>query len=197
MPSFHLDQLSSFGQVAVKLDLEFSELIRLSGQIQRLDIDSDAGLERAVKLLNEFAHHGKNITEGIQSFSKFLEEAREKSEKAAELVAERAQFIHQRKQGQNQLREKLNQLEQNVKATNANLSNFRKGKNELSPGDQGAIRAELERLQVDLKRFLTEANAIKDEANQSNFKGIDRDVTALLDALRSSSRQVDKVISGQ
>jgi len=49
-----VDTLSPFGRLAVTLDTDFSELSRLSGQIQRLDLDTDGDLDHAVKLLNEF-----------------------------------------------------------------------------------------------------------------------------------------------
>jgi chromosome segregation ATPase len=195
MPSIQLDTLSAFGRAALKLDTDFSELTRLGRQIERLDIDSDSGLERALKLLEEFAQHGTNISEGIQHFSKYLQEAREQSEIAAKTVSERAQLVLQRKQQQNQTREKLNQLEEKVKGANASLSGFKK--ENFSESEKRELRAELERLNGDLKTFLAEAQTIKDEAGQSNFKNIERDAQNLLDALRSSSRRVDKVIAGQ
>src|SRR5690349_11854543 len=107
MPALRLDDLSPFGRLAVKLDEEFSALARLSGQIERLVLDSEGDLEHAVKLLNQFAEHGKNITDGIQEFSKVLREAQERSESAAKLVADRAQLIQQRKEQQRALQGKL------------------------------------------------------------------------------------------
>ena len=198
MSSIHFESLSSFGRMAVKLDGYFSELVRLGGQIERLDIGSESGLALAVKLLNQFAERGKNGSEGIQDFSKVLDEARARSEGAARLVAERAQLIRQRKQEQDQIREKLDQVERNVKAANANLASFRKdGKSEFTSGEKLQIKAGLERLNEDLKRFLADVQAIKEAAGQAKFKSIEHDAKNLLDALRSSCRKIDKVISEQ
>jgi hypothetical protein len=196
MASIQLENLSSFGRLAVQLDSEFSELTRISGQLQRLEIDSDSGLDRAVKLLGQFAEHGKNIAEGIQDFSKFLQEVRDQSEAATKVVAERAEVIRQRKEHQNQIQDKLNQITQSLKEANASLSGFRKeGKTEFSAEEKVQIKAQLERFGGEMKKFLVDAHSVKEEASQSNFKGIEREAQALLEALRSSSRKIDKVIS--
>jgi hypothetical protein len=198
MPSLRFENLSSFGRLAVKLDEHFMELTRLSGQIERLDIDSESGLELAVKLLNQFAEHGKNVSEGIQGFSKVLQETRERSEVAVKQVAERAEFIHQRKQQKNQLREKLHQAEQNVKAANANLVSFRNnGKSEFTHEARLQIKAQLERLNEDLKRVLADVQTIKEAAGRLKFKSVEHDAKNLLDALRSSCRKIDKAIGEQ
>lgn len=198
MPSIQLDSLSSFGRAALKLDTDFSELERLSGQLQRVEIDSDSGLDRAVKILEQFAVHGQAIATGIQDFSTLLQEARLRSEAAAKLVSERAELIGQRKGQQNQIREKLNRVEQDVKVVNENLRGMkREGKSEFSEAERNQIRAELERLNGDLKKFLSDVQEIKDAATQSKFKSIERDAQSLLDALRTSSRRLDKAITGQ
>src|SRR5579864_7887089 len=155
MPSLSLDSLSPFGRLAVKLDNDFSELARISAQLQRLEIESDGSLEHAIKLLNQFAQHGQSITDGIQEFARSLQEARERSEAAAKLVAERAQLIQQRKQEQNQVQEKLTQLEEEVKAANASLAGLRKRDNGgYSDEEKLQIRAQLELLNSQLSGFI-------------------------------------------
>src|SRR4051812_45259090 len=116
MASINPEHLSPFGRSALKLDGDFSELVRIGGQLQRLELDSDSGLEHAIKLLGQFAQHGQAIAAGIQDFSRSLQELREKSEAAAKLVSERAQAIQQRKQLREQIREKLARVEDQVKA---------------------------------------------------------------------------------
>ena len=191
MASIPLDSLSPFGRLAVKLDGDFSELTHISGQLQRLEIDSDSGLKRAIKLLEQFARHGQNITEGVQEFSRSLQEARERSEAAAQIIAERAQLIQQRKQQHDQVREKLTQLEQKVKAANASLAGLKKhDKSEYSDEEKVQIRAQLERLGSHLVGFIEEAQTIKEEAGRSKFKEIQHDAQSLQEALQSSRRKL-------
>jgi chromosome segregation ATPase len=179
MGSLNTDSLSPFGSLAVKLDCDFSELERLSGQIQRLDIDSENGLDRAVKLLGQFAQHGQSITEGIQDFSKSLQAARESSEKAAALVFERALLIQQRKQEQEQLQEKLGQLGLKVKQVSETLAN------------QSPLPEQIESLDSYLAEFMTEVQAIKDEASRTKLKGIERNAESLFGTLQSARRKLN------
>ena len=196
MSAIRLENLSSFGRLAVKLDTDFAELTRLSGQLQRLDIDSDSGFEHAVKILNQFAQHGSSISEGIQEFSKCLQEARERSEVAAKAVSERAELIRGRKDKQDQMRAQLELVGDNVRAVNASLAGFRKeGRTEFSGEEKRQLKSELERLNVDLRKYLGDAQAIKEAARQSKFKSVERDAQDLIDVLRSSCRKVDKVIA--
>jgi len=194
MANLQLESLSDFGRAAVKLDNDFTELVRLSGQLKRLDIDSESGLDRAVKILSQFAQHGQNISAGIQDFSKFLQEARQRAEVAAQLVTERAQQIRERKEIQSQIREKLGRVEQSVQTVNASLAGFKKeGSTNFSEKEKLQLRTELERINVDLKRFMADTQVIKDEAAGAKFKSVERDAQNLLDALRASCRRVDKI----
>lgn len=196
MASINLETLSAFGRLAVKLDLDFLELSRLSGQIQRLDIESDGGLDRAAKLLEQFAQQGKNISEGIKDFSQHLQNVREQSEIAAKSVAERSEDIRRRREEQNQIREKLNEVERNVVSANATLATFKKeGKTIFSDDEKTEIKTHLTRLNVDLKKFVEAAQSIRDAAGQSNFKSVERDAKSLLEALRASAKKIEKVIS--
>ena len=189
------EELSSFSRLALELDGHFSELSRIGGQIERLDIDSESGLDHAVKLLNQFAEHGNSISQGIQEFAKVLQEARESSEAAARSVSEHAQTIHERKLKQNQMREELNRVSEKVKAANAGLSGLRKdGKSEFNDEEKRQIRAGLKQVNHNLKSFLTDVQAIKESAVQSKFKSIEHEAKKLLDVLRSSSRKIDEVI---
>jgi len=195
MPAVSLDSLSPFGRLAVKLDGDFSELDRISRQLQRIEIDSDSGLERAVKLLEQFAAHGQSIAGGIQEFSNSLQAAREKSEAAARFVGERAQVVQERKGQQNQLRQKLGEVERKVKEINSGLAGFRKTA-QAAPSDEDKrqITAQLERLHSQLADFIGTAQTIKQEAGRLRFKGIERETDALLDTLRSARRKLSTTL---
>ena len=166
----------------MKLDTDFSELIRISGQIERLEFQSDSGLERALKLLTQFAQHGQNITEGIQEFSQALQSARENSEKAATLVAERAQEVQQRKQTRDAMQEKIGQLGSKVKQLNETLSTAREPE-------------QLNALDSHLAAFIEEARTIKQEAAELNLKEIARNAESLFGTLQSARAKLSPVIA--
>src|SRR4051812_13284852 len=94
--------LSPFGEAALKLDADFTEVERLASQVEQVDVHSDIGLERAIKLLKHFSECGQRIAEGIQVMAKSLEEARARTEAAANLVAARATEVQKRKEEEDQ-----------------------------------------------------------------------------------------------
>lgn len=198
MASLSLEDLSPFGRLAVQLDGDFSEMIRLGAQIDRLDIDSDSGLEHALKLLTRFAQHGRNIAENIQDFSRTLQDARDRSEAAAKRVTERAQQIEERKIRQNQIQDKLKRVEEKVKTANAGLTGTQKPSGrEFSDDEKAQITSQLERLNNELVKFIAETQAIKEEAGQSKFKTIERDAQTIIDTLQSSRRKINSAISSK
>lgn len=197
MPTIRSEDLSPFGRLALQLDAAFTEMSRLNGQLQRLDIDSETGLERAVKILDQFAKAGQAVADGVQNFSTVLQEARAQSEAAAKAVMERAEVIGRRKREQRGLREELSRVEQAVAAVNAGLAAAGKNGKSESAGERNLrIRAELERVSGELKSFLADAQSVKEAAAGGKFKTIERDAQNLLDVLRASSRRVEKALAG-
>ncbi len=194
MSSIRLENLTPFGRLALKLDNDFSELSRLGSQIAKVDIESDSGLDHAIKILNLVAQHGKNIADGMQEFSKCLLEARERSEAAIQVVGERAQLVQQRRQKQDQLDQRLRQVEEEVKTVNASLAGFkRQGKNELSEEEKRQITADLERLQNPTLGFIESAQAIKAEAGRLKFKRVEREAQSMIDTLQATRRKINLV----
>lgn len=195
MPALRLDDLTAFGRQALKLDTEFSALARVGAQIQRLDLDTESGLEKAVRLLNEFAQHGTNVSAGIAGFAQAIRDAQAQAEATAKEVGARATIIQARKAQQNQVRDRLLALEKKVQAVNASLAGFKKDGNvPFSPEEQQRIKGQLDGINGELKAFLDDAQAIRDAARQAKFKSVERDAQALFDALRSSCRKLDRIV---
>lgn len=183
MKTLDMETLSPFGRLAVQLDHEFSELNRLSGQMERMDIESDTELERAIKILNQFAEHGQNVTNGIQEFNKALLDAREQAEKAAQIVGERVGLVQQRKDEREQMQLKLSHLGEKAKQMTADLSNF-------SREDKQQLIAQLQALDVQLADLMNEAQSIKAEANEARMKSIERDAQSLYGMLQSARQKI-------
>ncbi|MEO5968523.1 MAG: hypothetical protein ABIQ95_01240, partial [Bdellovibrionia bacterium] len=83
MSPLNLQDLSAFGQLALNLDNNFRELERLATQIDKLEISSDYGLDRAKQLLPKFNECSLEIVEGVKGLAAALGEARGRAEKAA------------------------------------------------------------------------------------------------------------------
>ena len=195
MGSLNTESLSPFGQLALKLDHDFCELERIGGQIERLPIDSDSGLDRGLKLLTQFAQHGQNIAEGIQKFAKALETARERSEGAAKVVSERALLLQQRQEVQNQMQEKFSQLGTRVQKVSSTLASFKKpAGNDFSDEEKKQMPEQLKAMDSHLIGFIEEAQTIKEEARRSNLKGVERNAESLYGTLLSARRKLSSVM---
>jgi chromosome segregation ATPase len=198
MSSIRLDTLSSFGRLAVTLDTHFSELARLSTQIERLDVDSDGDLAHAIKLLNEFTTRAKTMTGDMQQFSQSLQETQARSEAATQRVADRARLIQERSERQQEIQDKLAQVKQAVKTVNSNLANFRKqSQGEFSEEEKRRIESEFEQVHAHLSRFVANAQQVREAAKEAKFKNLERDAQILIDTLESSRRKITQVLSGK
>jgi chromosome segregation ATPase len=167
------ENLTSFGLIAVKLDGDFSELHRISGQLQRLSLDSDRDLDRAMKLLTQFTQHGQSISDNIQEFSKTLQLARENSERAAQVVAQHAQIIQSRQQLQSETRTKIGEL--GLKVNEAIQALMTATENCASASSQ----QKLKQLDLRISGFIEEAQSIQTQAEQACFKTLAREVKSL------------------
>src|SRR4051794_29616402 len=114
-----IQNLSSFGQAALALDNDFSELDRLGGQIERLEFESDAGFEKMQQLLTRFSECGQRIGEGVQTLARSLEEARGRAEKAATFVSERANQVHERHLEREQMFDRFRVLGESVRSVSS------------------------------------------------------------------------------
>lgn len=189
-------ELSTFGQLALKLDSDFSGIERLAQQIERLDIRTDNGLEHAVKLMGQFAQYGQSISDGIQDFAKALDESRTRSEAAAALVAARAEEIQTRSREQNELQEKFNQLGAKVQVVNAGLLQMKKPTTEnFSPEEREELSAKLKEMDSYLEMFVNEASCLKTEAEHGNLKRIGRDAESLHGTLISARSKLSSIFA--
>lgn len=188
--------LSPFGQLALKLDQDFAGLERLAQQIERLDINTDNGLEHAIKLMGQFAQYGQGISEGIQHFAKALDESRARSEEAANLVAARAVEIQKRKEEHGLIEAKFNQLGAKVQVVNEGLMQMKRPTGEdLDPAARAEINEKLKEMDAHLGVFVEEAKNLKEEAESANMKKIGRDAESLHGTLLSARSKLSTIFA--
>src|SRR5262245_4008735 len=138
--------LSPFGLAALALDAEFVELERLSGQIERIAIESDSGLERAQSLLIKFAESGQRVADGVIAFSKALQDAHVRAEKAGQTVSARAAVVRERQEETDRMLERFHMLNALVGKITALLAPFKKPAGQiLSTDDRALIKRQIPR----------------------------------------------------
>jgi hypothetical protein len=176
------ETLSPFGRLAVELDAGFQELDRLGGQIERLELDSDSSLDRAIKLLEHFAQNGQRVAEGVQEFARVLAAARESAERSAQAVQNRSTLIQNRKEERDRMQAKLGQLGLKVREITTAATAI------SSPQQLGELDGRLGAL-------IEEARIILDDARKENFKSLERDAQSLHGSLQSVRRKLASVLT--
>ena len=193
MANIRLEDLSPFARAAVTLDREFAELVRLTAQIEAARLDSDGGLDEAVKLLNRFAERGEAIAAATQEFSAAMNAAQAGAEGAARRVGERAQAIKQARERQGALHDRLAKLQDEVAALGAELARSSQADASTDEGKR-RLAEELSRVREPMERFIESAQAIKAEAAESNYRRLERQADSVIDSLKSSLRKIAEAL---
>jgi chromosome segregation ATPase len=194
MSSSQSKVLSSFAEAALKLDSDFADLERLSGQLERLDLNSDSGLERAKEILSEFGECGSQIGDGVQKLAKELDEARIRAEKAAASVAVRAEQVQERQNAHDRLSEKFNHLTEMVRKVSAVIAELKKAEGEkMSAEEKVMITQRLPEFESQLSVLVDEAQKLKNEAQDANMKTLVRNADSLAQTLLSAKRKISSL----
>jgi hypothetical protein len=187
--------LSPFGLSAVSLDADFVELERLSRQIERLAIDSDSGLERAQRLLVKFAECGQRVADGATGFSKVLDEARARAEKAAQVVSARALEVQERQRENDRMLERFRLLSETVGQISALLAPFRRvAGSSLSQEDRVLIQQQIPDIDLQLGTLIEETFKLRQDAHDSKMRSVERNADSLAQTLASARRKLSELL---
>jgi chromosome segregation ATPase len=191
----NMKNLSAFAQAAMTLDSDFAELGQLSGQLERLSLESDSGLDRAKKILVQFGECGERIGDRLQTLAKTLDEARSRAEKAAQFIGARAGEVQARQQENERLTEKFGALNEMVRKVTMLLGQLKKPQGEkLSAEEQSILAEKLPELDEQLGTLSNEAGKLKVEAQKANMKTIERNADSLSQTLTSARRKLGAFI---
>jgi chromosome segregation ATPase len=187
--------LSPFAQAAMTLDSDFAELEQLSGQLDRLSLESDSGLDRAKKILSQFGECGERIGDRLQNLATTLNEARASAEQAANRIAERANQVQLRQQENDRMVERFNGLNGMVAKINAILLQLKKPEGaELSSEEKSFLNGKLPELDSQMGTLIEEAGKLKKDAQHANLKTVERNADSLGQTLNSARRKLSLFI---
>lgn len=183
--------LSLFGQAAVALDEDFVEAERLASQIEQVDVQSEIGLERAIRLLRHFTECGERITSQIQSLAQELEKARSRTEGAAQTVARRAAEIQIRKEQEDQGLQGFKALSEKVREITAEMSELKQPKDKsLSADEKKELSLKMAGFDSKIVPLIDEANRLKDQARNSKMKTLERNAESLSQNLVNARKKL-------
>ena len=193
LPAINTKNLSPFGQSALTLDNDFAELDRLSGQIERLSIESDSGMERAKELLVKFGECGQRISTGVQSLAKSLEETRSRAETAAQSVASRAALIQERHHENERMLDRFRSLGDKVREVSTALAALKAPAKGVTEEGKALIAKQLPEFNAQLETLTAEAQKLKDDAREANMKTLERNADSLYQTLQSARRKLASI----
>ena len=192
----NLKNLSPFGKSAVALDHDFLELERLSGQISRIELESDTDLERAQLLLTKFSEVGQKMADKMQDFARTLGEIRSRSDNAAQVVAERSIQLQERRSLYTQGSQKYQTLIERVQQASGVIVKFSRPSYEVfSDEDKNHLRKQMSDLDSLLLPLILEARELKEYAGQYKMKALERSAHSIGQSLEASMRKVTQALA--
>lgn len=145
---------------ALALDEHFTNLKRLAGRIDEIDMNSDFDVKQSEKLILHFSENGQAVSGDIHRFVTALNEARHDAELAAQKVAIKADELKLRKEN---VQEKMIQFEALVKKVtriNEALIQFKpQGGTVLTDQERLELKSYLSEISGQLNGLIEEAEA--------------------------------------
>ncbi|MEW6057213.1 MAG: hypothetical protein AB1540_11420 [Bdellovibrionota bacterium] len=186
---------SLFVQAALALDSDFAELERLSGQLERLPIESDSGLEQARKALTRFSECGSRIGEGVKILAKELEDSRSRAERAAQIVSERAVAIQKRFEQTEQMLARFRSLGEMAGKINAAVVQLQKPtqSGELSAEEKALLAKHMPEIDSNLAILLDETRKLREDAGAVNMKALEREADSMAQSLQSVRQKLSSM----
>jgi phage-related protein len=183
--------LSPFAEVALQLDAEFAEILRLSDQLEQLDVESEFGLEQAKKILLRFSENGARAGESMHALAKHLNDLRERSEVAAKTMAERAQIVEKFHAKQQNLLSQFQLLGNAVRAVTQGIGELRKSDaKQLSDSEKAQVKEQLPELTSKLALLIDQSKNLKVDAQAAKLKSLEKNAHALSQTLANAQNKL-------
>ncbi len=182
---------SALVQAVLALDNHFSELDRLGGRIQELDLKSNSDINQTERLLLAFAENGQAVATHIMALSQALNEAREKAEAIATQVSERANQLQALKDNVQVKMDQFHQLSQKVSALNDSLKELKPIDGQsLSEADRNQLLHQLTQFEVQIQPLIEEAQALKEAGRVGRIKVLEQNAESMRQSLQAVSQKL-------
>lgn len=180
-------KLPPLAQLAFELEEDFSELQRLSEQIETMSIESEGGMNHARKLMGKFGECGTRIGEGVQSLAKLLDDSRGRAEKAAELVATRAVDMQKKQERSDKMFERFRSLVERVQELTSAVAELKKPVGtEYSAAEKEYLQKRLGELDPQLGELIEQTRLLKVEAHEARLASLEKNADSLAQSLQSA-----------
>lgn len=184
--------LSPFATLTLALDAELTTFYENAEQLERLSIDSDKGMDKAISLLNQIEATRKTIQVKMVEFGKILEEVRKKNDAAEAFITHLLPKIDERQKIASALLTRFQTLGAMVTKINQLVSEFKdKTQVPLSKEDQEQIMAQLPEIDSKLEILVEEAAKLVSESRTHNMNTLERDADSLRKSLAAARNRLN------
>jgi chromosome segregation ATPase len=178
-------------QSVLNLDLQFSNLNRLSAQISEMELKSEFDFKQVRLLMNRFSESAEIVSTEIVELAAQLNQARVQAESAANLVAKKTEIHQARQDVQDEKTNAFLALTQKVHKINEALKDLKKDDGQpLTDAERTELSMRLSELQIQLQPMIDEALEIKKDAQESKMKVLEQNSESLSQSLIAISQKL-------
>lgn len=167
------NQPSEFVQSALELEEVFASIEGLAGSLDRLELNSEAGLERAKKLLVRLTERSQGLQGALETLLRTLETRRSSVEDAVATVNAKTPLIAEKFQEAEDKLERFQQLGVRVKELTAEAPHL--------PSEEVRKR---------LQELTAEAGAVQEAARLGKLRSLEKNAQNLRSSLKALSRKL-------
>lgn len=183
-------------QSVTALDAFFSDLVRIGGKIEGMELKNDFDLEQMQKLLDRFAECSDGVSEQILLMSQALAGARTKAEEAAQIVSARAALLQNRQSDQQKKMSQFQALGEKVRVLTMSLAQLKTPESEVPTEERRTeISVRFSELSAELIPLIEEARQLKLEGQLSKMKILEQGADSLGQSLVAIQQKIGAVVT--
>ena len=165
------------------LQNHLTELERLGGKINSIDMASDVDVDFIQKLLMRFAECGQAVSDEVTNLSTHLRRAQLQAESVAQGVSRQAEAFKTNRDEQNEHLERFRLLGERIRALNTTITQARLPQN--PSGENGALTLDIPILEQQLADLVAELQSLRNSAHSSRLKTLEKSAESLAQSIQA------------
>jgi DNA repair exonuclease SbcCD ATPase subunit len=171
-------------KAVLALDGYLTELERVGGKINSIDMNSDFDGEYVQKLMIRFTECGHGVGTEISNLSRELQEAQSRAESVSQGVRRQAELFNARLNEQNEKLEAFRSLGEKVRDLNTTIGRLR--------DDREQLVSNIPAFELQLSSLIEEADSLRQSAHASRMRALEKNAESLMQTLQAVRQKLIK-----
>ena len=176
----------------VALQQDLSELDRIGGKINGMEMTSEMDLEYVQKLLGRFAECGIRVSQKLHEFSSHLQEAQARAEAVTQGVSHQTESFNAIRDQQNLLIDRFQELGEKVRELNARVGQVAGAQDS---GNSETLKSALPAVEQDLKLLIADLEDLGAASGASRMRKLEQNVHSLKQTLQALQTKLQHISS--